>query len=162
MSEYSGSQYSGTTTTESAQVGKQAAGEVAHTAVDKAAEVVDEGKAQARNLVGEARDQLRGHAGEQHRNAAGNLRSLADELHAMARAGQQGGVATELVGQAADRASGAASWLEGREPEELLDELRSFARRRPGAFLAGALVAGVLAGRLTRGVAAAHSEDATP
>ena len=42
--------------------------------------------------------------------------------------------------------------LEGREPADLLDELRSVARRRPAVFLVGALAAGVVAGRLTRGV----------
>ena len=176
MSEYLETEYPGTTATssspdqpddpsakdkaiESAQAGKQAAGEVTQTAVSKAQDVVGEGKAQARNLVGEARDQLRTHASEQHRNAVTNLRSLADELNSMAQAGDQGGIASDLVGQAADRAHGAASWLDRREPGDLVEELRRFARRRPGAFLAGALVAGVLAGRLTRGVVAAHAED---
>jgi hypothetical protein len=61
-------------------------------------------------------------------------------------------VATEFARQAADRAHGAASWLEQREPADLLDEVRNFARRRPGAFLIGAAVAGLAAGRLTRGL----------
>jgi hypothetical protein len=143
---------------QSAQAGKQAAGDMAQTAVSKAQDVVGEGKAQARNLVGDARDQLRGHAGEQHRNAVTSLRSLGDELRSMAQSGQ-GGVATDLVSQAADRTHGVASWLDGREPEDLLEELRRFARRRPGAFLAGALAAGVLAGHLTRGAVAAHTDD---
>ena len=47
---------------------------------------------------------------------------------------------------------GAASWLEQREPADLLDEVRNFARRRPGTFLIGAAVAGLAAGRLTRGL----------
>lgn len=145
---------------ESAEAGKQAAGEVAQTAAEHAKEVAQEAQSQARNLVGEARDQLRTHAGDQHRNAVSNLRSLGDELHSMAANSQDGGgVATEFVGQAADRAHGVADWLDGRQPEDLLDELRRFARRRPGAFLAGALVGGVLAGRLTRGAVAAHSDD---
>jgi hypothetical protein len=88
-----------------------------------------------------------------------NLHSLADELRSMAQSGQPGGVAAGLVGRAAAQAHGAAGWLENRRPENLVDELRGFARRRPGAFLAGALVAGVLAGRLTRGVVAAHGDD---
>ena len=37
-----------------------------------------------------------------------------------------------------------------------MEEVRRFARRRPGAFLAGSLVAGVVAGRLTRGAKAAQ------
>ena len=45
-----------------------------------------------------------------------------------------------------------AGKLQNREPAELLDEVRSFARRKPGLFLLGAAAAGVVAGRLTRGV----------
>jgi hypothetical protein len=144
---------------QSAQAGTQAAGDIAQTAVNTAHDVVGEGKAQARNLVGEARDQLRGQAADQHHRAVTSLRSLADQLHSMAESGQRGETATELVGQAADRAHDAASWLDRREPGDLIEELRRFARRRPAAFLAGALVAGVVAGRLTRGVVAAHSDD---
>jgi hypothetical protein len=144
---------------ESAQAGKQAASEVAQTAAGQAKQVVGEAQSQARNLVGEARDQLRSHAGDQHRNAVSNLRSLGDELRSMGANSEQGGVASELVTQAADRTHGVADWLDGRQPEDLLEELRRFARRRPGAFLLGALAAGVVAGRLTRGAVAAHSED---
>jgi hypothetical protein len=63
------------------------------------------------------------------------------------------------VSQAGARAHGAADWLEQRQPGDLVDEARSFARQRPGTFLIGAAVVGVLAGRLTRGAVAAHSED---
>jgi hypothetical protein len=49
--------------------------------------------------------------------------------------------------------------LQNREPAELLDDVRSFARRKPGLFLLGAAAAGVLAGRLTSGVKAAHSSS---
>jgi hypothetical protein len=51
----------------------------------------------------------------------------------------------------AGRTDSVASWLEAREPADLLDEVKSFARRSPGTFLAIAVGAGVLAGRLTRG-----------
>jgi hypothetical protein len=71
----------------------------------------------------------------------------------------QSGPATQLTSQARDRVHGAADWLDGREPGDLVDELRSLARRRPGAFLVGAALAGVVAGRLTRGVVAGQAED---
>jgi len=144
---------------ESAQVGTQAAGEVAQSAAGHAKEVAGEAQSQARNLVGEARDQLRSHAGDQQRSAVSNLRALGDELRSMAGGSEQNGMATDLVGQAADRSLGVADWLDDRQPGDLLEELRRFARRRPGAFLAGALVAGVVAGRLTRGAVAAHTDD---
>jgi hypothetical protein len=61
--------------------------------------------------------------------------------------------------EAADRARGLSSRLEGREPRELLDDVRGFAQRKPGTFLLGALAAGVVAGRLTRGAKAAQSSS---
>jgi hypothetical protein len=149
---------------DAAQAAKQAGSDVASTATDKAKDVAQEAKRQARDLAGEARDQLSGRIGDQQHNLISNVRSLAQELEAMARGESSpngGGVAQELVSQAGDRARSVADWLDGREPGELLDELRSFARRRPGTFLIGATLAGVVAGRLTRGVVASHSEDSS-
>jgi uncharacterized protein YjbJ (UPF0337 family) len=144
---------------ESAQAGKQAVGEVAQTAADQAKGVAQEAQAQARNVLGEARNQLQSHAGDQHRNAVNNLRSLSEELRSMADHNGDEGVATSVVSEAAQRAQSAADWLEQRQPGDLVQELRRFARQRPGAFLAGALVAGVIAGRLTRGAIDVHSDD---
>lgn len=145
--------------TDTADAAKHAAGDVASTATDKAKDVAGEAQRQARNLVGEARDQLNGQVSTQHRNLVENLNTLADEFRRMSDASQQPGLASELVGQAGERARGAADWIGSRQPGDLVDEVRSFARRRPGAFLVGALVAGVAVGRLTRGVVAAHSDD---
>jgi hypothetical protein len=63
-------------------------------------------------------------------------------------------VASDLVRQAADRSHSVASWLDGRDPGSLLDEVKTFARRRPGTFLLLAAGAGVLAGRLGRSLQA--------
>lgn len=137
--------------------GKQAASEVAGTAADKAREVKDETARQARDLLGEARGHLSQQAGEQHRNLVTNLRSLSTELGSMHS--EQPGLASELVTQARTRVEDAADWLDRRQPGDLIDELRNFARRRPGVFLLGAAVAGVAVGRVTRGAVAAHSDD---
>jgi len=142
-----------------ADAAKQAGGEVASTAAEKAKDVAAETKRQARDLVGEARNQVQSQVGDQHRNLVTNIRSLGDELGSMAGSGEQHGLASEIVSQAGDRARGVADWLDGRDPSQLLDEVRSFARRKPGVFLAGALIAGVAVGRLTRGVVATHTED---
>ncbi|WP_375474697.1 hypothetical protein [uncultured Jatrophihabitans sp.] len=144
---------------DTAQAGKQAAGDVASTAADKAQDVAQEAKAQARNVVGEAQSQLREQAKAQHQNAIGTLRSLGDELNSMSSSGDQSGQASALVGQAGERVHGVASWLESREPGDLLGEARTYAQQHPGTFVLGALAAGVLAGRLTRGVVAVHQND---
>jgi hypothetical protein len=150
---------------EAANVGqsvRDAGGHIAETATEQARQVVSETGRQARDLFGEAREQAREQASAQQSKAAGQLRTLAGELNEMAAASGQSGMAAELAQQASDRIGEAASWLEKREPGDLLDEVRDFARRRPGVFLLGAVVAGVVAGRLTRGVAAAARSDGQP
>lgn len=145
---------------EAANQGKQAAGQVAQTAVEHAQEVKEEAVRQARDLAGEARQQVSSQVGQQHKALVSNLRSLGSELGSMTQSTQgQSGMATELVSQAKDRIDGLANWLDDREPGQLLDEAKHYARRRPGMFLVGALAAGVVAGRLTRGVVASHTSD---
>jgi hypothetical protein len=131
---------------------------VADTAVDQAGQVAQEAKRQARDLLGEVRGQAMEQARTGQQNAADSIRSLAGELHEMADNGERHGTASELAGQAADRLGGVANWIGAREPGDLVDEVRRFARRRPGAFLLGAAVAGVLVGRLTRGAVDAQRD----
>ncbi|MEU5905208.1 hypothetical protein [Micromonospora sp. NPDC047527] len=144
------------------QVGSEAAhagGAVAHTAKEQGTEVGREAARQARDLYGEARTQLASQTGEQQRRAAGGLRSIADEMRSMAEQGGQAGPVSELTRQAADRVHGVAGWLEEREPGDLINEVRGYARRNPGTFLVGAAVLGVLAGRLTRGITATGDDS---
>ena len=139
---------------EAAEVGRTAADagrQVAGTAAEQAANVAQEVKAQARDLVGEARGQVQDQARSGQQKAAEGIRALSQELRGMADGGQQSGTVSEVARQAADRADSLAGWLAEREPGDLVDEVRSFARRRPGAFLLGAAIAGVVVGRLTRG-----------
>lgn len=144
---------------EVARTAAQSGGQVAGTVGDQASRVASETAAQARNLLSESRNQLSEQTKEGQRKAAGGLNTLADQLHDMAEKSEGQGVAGELARQAAERTRTVASWLENREPGELLDEVRGFARRKPGVFLAGAALAGVVVGRLTRGVIAAKSDS---
>src|SRR4051794_10016249 len=61
------------------------------------------------------------------------------------------GLAADLVREVSGRATALSRHLDTREPGELLDDVRRFARQRPGTFLLGALAAGVVVGRLARG-----------
>jgi hypothetical protein len=131
-----------------------AARNVAQTAKSEAANVASEAKYNAQNLLHQARTGLTDQAGTQQQKVAQGLRSISDELRSMAGASNQPGMASDLVRQAAERSSSLASWLEGRDPGSLLDEVKYFARRRPGAFLLIAAGAGMLAGRVTRGLTA--------
>jgi hypothetical protein len=133
---------------------------VASVAGDQAGRVADQAKRQARDVMGQAGTQVREQAGQQQRRIAENLRTMSDELSAMAEGSHQQGTASDLARQASIRAGEVASWLEQRDPQALVEEVRSFARRRPGTFLAIAAAAGVVAGRLTRGLTASGSDDA--
>lgn len=142
-----------------ARTAAERGGQVGETAGEQAKRVASQTARQARNLVEEGRGQLVDQARQGQRKAAGSLHTLADQLHDMAEKSDGSGLAPELVRQASERARDAASWLEEREPGGLLDEVRALARRRPGMFLAGAALAGMLAGRLTRGAVDAARDD---
>ncbi len=130
---------------------------VAGTARDEAAHVADEARQQVLALISEATSQVDEQSRTQQRRMAGTLRTLGDDLSEMS-AGRTG-LASDLAHQVSERARSLATQLESREPRELLDSVRTFARQRPGTFLVGALAAGVLAGRFTRAAQAAATED---
>jgi hypothetical protein len=149
---------------QAAAVGQGAADagqQVASVAKDQAQNVVSEAGSQTKNLIGQARTELTDQANTQQQRLAQGLHSLGDELHAMTQHSESPGVATDLARQAATRTHDVASWLESREPGSLVTELQSFARQRPGAFLAIAAGAGLLVGRLGRGVKDAGSDDSS-
>jgi len=141
------------------QTAAEAGSQVASTAVDQAKTVVQETQQQAMNLLDHGRSQMREQAVGQQQKAAQSLSSLADELRGMVNGTSMDttGPAHDLLQQATGKIEEFAGWLQNREPADLLDEVRSFARRKPGTFLLGAAIAGIAAGRLTSGVRNAHS-----
>jgi hypothetical protein len=143
------------------QTAKEAGSQVASTAADQAKEVADVTKRQAQDLLDQGRSQVREQAVTQQQKAAQGLSSLAEELRGLANGTSSGapGPARDLLEQASGKVEEFSSWLQNREPADLLDEVRAFARRKPGMFLLGAAAAGVLAGRLTSGVKAVHTDD---
>lgn len=132
--------------------------EVAKTATEQAKNVAQETGSQLRNLAGSATEELRGQAATQQERVASGLRTLADDLASMRTGDGSGRMAGELMSEISSRAHRAADWLEHREPGQLVDEVRDYARRHPGTFLLGALAAGLVVGRLTRGIVAAGGD----
>ena len=140
------------------QAGKHAA----DTAREQVLNVTAEATRQGRDLVRQAQDQLEEQAASGQQRVADTLRSLSDQLSEMADSSSRGGIATDLARQVAGRVSDAAYWLSSRQPAQVVDEVQSFARRRPGTYLILAAGAGLIAGRLTRAMKAASSEDQEP
>ena len=148
---------------EAANVAGQAAGaarNVTETARAEAANVAAEVKASTRDLLHQAKSDLTGQAETQQQKAAEGIRSLSSQLRTMTDASEEQGIAADLIRQAADRSESVASWLENRDPGSVLDEVKTFARQRPGTFLLLAAGAGILAGRLGRSLQA--GAPATP
>ncbi|ASD21055.1 MULTISPECIES: hypothetical protein [Cryobacterium] len=127
---------------------------VAGVAKDELHKVGSETKQQAKDLYRQTQGELADQAAAQQKRVAAGLRSLGDELGAMADKSDTQGVASDIAHQAASRAAGIADWLDQRDPGALLDEVKGYARRSPGMFIGIAAVAGVVAGRLTRSVIA--------
>jgi hypothetical protein len=145
---------------QTAQKAQEQAGQVADTAKSEAGQVVEEAKMQARNLVGEAKDVGRARAQEQTDRLTQGLQ----QLHGQAcnlidgkpeEAGALGDYAQQLV----DRLGDYAERADELGFDGMMREASKFARRRPGMFLLAAGGAGLLVGRLGRGMKDAGSGD---
>src|SRR5829696_8892731 len=130
---------------------------VASTARDEAANVVSTAGTQAKNLWGTVTDEVRSQGRTQQSRLAEAVHSVAQELGSMGAKSEQSGPVADLAQQASRRAGEVGHWLENREPTEVLDDVRSFARRRPAMFLGMCALAGVVVGRLGRGAVAANT-----
>ncbi|WP_461173723.1 hypothetical protein M1D93_03035 [Arthrobacter sp. Z1-9] len=137
-----------------ARTAKGSAQNVAQTAKEEVANVASEAKSSAQGLLSQAKSGLSSQAGTQQQKAAEGIRTISSQLQSMADAPDQQGMASDLIRQAAQRSESVASWLENKQPGDLLGEVQRFARNKPGTFLLLAAGAGVLAGRLTRGLTA--------
>lgn len=143
-----------------AQDAAAGAKQTAETARQQAEDVAGEAMTQARALLDQTKEQLSEQGSAQQEKAVGGLHSLADELTELVNGGgSQNGLAADLARQASDRIRSTASWLESRQPTEVLDDVRRFARKRPGTFLLSAAAVGFLGARLTRGVTDASSDN---
>ena len=134
---------------------------VAATAKDEAQQVATEAKNHAQDLFHQARDEVTAQASTQQQRAAELLRALSGELGQMGRSADTG-MAAGLVNQASGHVEQIAGWLENREPADLLDDIKRYARRNPGTFLAGAALLGFVGGRVTRSLQAQASNDGSP
>lgn len=141
-----------------AESGRNLAGE----AGTQAKEVAAEAGRQAKDLLEQGRNQLASQAGEQKSRLTGGLRTFGSDLGSMADGSQENGIAAGVARTIADQTNSLASWLDDKEPADLLEDVKRFARQRPGTFLAIAAGLGLVAGRLTRGVKDAGSGSAQP
>ncbi|MGA5758702.1 hypothetical protein [Nonomuraea bangladeshensis] len=141
------------------QQGKDAAREVAGTAVERTAQVADEARHQARRAVNELRNRVREQSDHQSQRAAQSLRQWSEDLSSLQEHAKPDSPVTGVVRQIAGQGHRAADYLDRNGLAGMVNDVQSFARRRPGAFLAGALAAGFLVGRIMK--AANESPETT-
>ena len=161
------------TATSSRNSGKGTAGGTASTAADQAKAVSGTAADQAKQVTSEARAQMASLSSQAKDHASSVMSSTSDELQqqmgdrlgrassmARERAGQlqalaegrvdEAGPLKDWAGEASERLRRLADRADELGPRGVIDELSSFARRRPAAFLAGAGLAGIVVGRLAR------------
>lgn len=142
------SRVAGTATDEASRLRAQASGSVKS--------VADEARSQVRGITDTAIAQVRERADHQVGQAGDSLHRTSGQLQALARGNpDEAGPMADYAQSAADAVAGWADRLGDGGIDGLLGDMSDFARRKPGQFLAGALLAGIVAGRVGRSVQAA-------
>jgi F0F1-type ATP synthase membrane subunit b/b' len=144
-----------------AETAKSQAQDVKGAATEQAQQLGDEAKEHARDVVADLREDLRRRADEQGTRAAQALHDTSSQLRSMARSAD-GGAVVDLAQNAATRLDDVASRLDRSGIDGLIDDVRSYARRRPGTFLLAAGAAGFLVGRLARNASSAMAGTNQP
>jgi hypothetical protein len=134
-----------------ARTARDAGADVARTVGEQARQVAHAAADEVRQVGVDVRQRLRDEADHQHRQVVDRVGTFAEQLDAMA-AERPDTPAGELVGMLAARSRSFAEYLDQHGPERVLHELQDFARRRPGTFIAAALAAGFVVGRLGKGL----------
>jgi hypothetical protein len=129
-----------------------AASEVGQTVKRDANRLAAEVGSQARRVAREAGYKANERLSNQQKQWSDQLSDVSRELRDMAgeRADRPAG---KLVNQLADRTSLLADYVSQNQPQDVLADIRAFARRRPAAFLAAMAAAGFVIGRLGKSIA---------
>ncbi len=134
--------------------------EVKASVKDQALQLTEELSNQGRGLVQETRQQLQSQAQTQTQNLAQTLFQWAQETQALVDGRpEEAPTVGQYAQQLTDKLNDVASEIEERGVEGLIEEVGTFARRRPGAFLLGAAVVGFGGGRLLRSARSESTDD---
>ena len=104
--------------------------------------VKDDAKEKALDVAYQVRRELETQGDAQAKRVASTLHDVGGQLRGMADGGGDDGTVTEVTRKLADKSQQVAKRLEDGGMSGVGDDLRDFARRQPGLFLAAAGVAG--------------------
>lgn len=128
------------------------ASEVGQTAKEHTRQLGDEVARQARDVTGQVRERLTGEAQSQNERLAMTLRHLSGELEMMHKNAPGDSMAAAMVQRLSEGSRQAADYLREHGPEGVLNEVKEYARRKPGTFLLTSAVAGFVVGRIGKGL----------
>jgi len=123
-------------------------------AKDTALDKVDEAKSKGADLARDQVDQRSTQAGEKVASTADDVRAVGETLRDRGNE-----TAARITEQAAGYAQQAADYLRGTEPDQILSDVETFARKQPWAVALGGLVVGFAASRVLRSSARSDADD---
>jgi len=139
------------TASETTNEARQEAGAVAGSVKDESKQLAQTATEQTRTVLHQVQDDVRDRAGQEAGKVADALHSASKQLNTMASAGdEQAGVLPAIAREGASAADHVARRLDEGGMDALFADVRSWARRNPGAFVFGAVAAGFVAGRVVR------------
>jgi ribosomal protein L12E/L44/L45/RPP1/RPP2 len=124
----------------------------------------DKIREKAAGLADGAKDAARSQYQRAMSSVVGELNSLAGALRGAGehiQSQNQSQLAITITGRIADRITSFADTLDGRDFEEVMDNVNAFARRNPAAFLGGAAAIGFFAARFVKSSATAALQSAS-
>jgi hypothetical protein len=144
--------------------------EVRDTASEQVERVRGEVVDQALSVAADAQAQVESQVHDQARLLADGLARLGEEARALSKGRPEEAEtlvpyvsnAADALYDAADRVYSLAADIDERGLGGVLQDVQAFARRRPGAFLVGAAVAGFGLGRAVRASSSDESESNPP
>ena len=143
------------------------ANNVKDTALGAATDVVDTAKEQVGNVLGETVDQAKDLASQMKEQAARQLDSQSSKAIDQARglsqqltSGDTSGMVGQILSEAGHRLQALTDYVDRVGPQGVLEDARRYARRNPGTFILGTALAGLVSGRVMKGIKA--SQPSTP
>jgi hypothetical protein len=126
--------------------------EAAGQAKQQGQQVTQQARQQAGQLAARGGEQVKGQLANQKQQAAQRIEPIQTALRQTAqqlREQDQGSIA-EYTEKAADRVEQFSGYLRDTDVDEMAEEVRNFARRRPALFLGGAVALGFLGARFLK------------
>jgi ElaB/YqjD/DUF883 family membrane-anchored ribosome-binding protein len=133
---------------------------VVESAQERASATMSEVGAQSREMADQARTQVRSEAESQTRRLSEKTRELSHDLRTVADQTDVSPFMTSLARDGAQRLDRLSTRLDQQGIDGAINDVKRFARQRPGVFLAGCAGAGFLLGRILHNTDTGRLTDA--